>query len=102
MAARNPALSDAMIVPTVPGATGEQFNTLAYGYGAGTYTIKSHNFDPTDWVRSHPELITQDVTWTVQYTIPEPSAAVLVAILFGCLTLSARPIPCSGNGCCHS
>lgn len=68
----------------VPGATGEQFNPLAFGFGPGTYTIKSHNFDPTDWVRSHPELITQDISWTVQYTVPEPTAIVLVTILFGC------------------
>jgi hypothetical protein len=68
----------------VPGATGEQFSPLAYGFGQGTYTIKSHNFDPTDWVRSHPELITQDITWTVQYTVPEPTMIVLVTILFGC------------------
>jgi hypothetical protein len=75
----------------VPGATGEQFNPLDYGFGSGVYTIKAHNFDPTDWVRIHPELLTQDIAWTVQYSVPEPTTLVLATILFGCcLVLKGR------------
>jgi hypothetical protein len=76
----------------VPNATDEHFNPLAYGFGPGTYTIKSHNFDPTDWVRSHPELVTQDISWTVQYTVPEPTTLILVAILFGCAATGHKRI----------
>ncbi|MHA3770165.1 M64 family metallopeptidase [Verrucomicrobiota bacterium sgz303538] len=68
----------------VPGATGEEFNPLAFGFGPGTYTITSHNFDPTEWVRSHFELLQQDITWTVTYTIPEPTPLLLLAYGIGC------------------
>jgi IgA Peptidase M64 len=81
----------------VPGATDEQFNPLNYGFGPGVYTIKSHNFDPTDWVRIHPELLTQDVSWTVQYTVPEPTTIVLVTIILGCcLALKGRAAKAQG------
>jgi IgA Peptidase M64 len=76
----------------VPGATGEQFNPLAFGLGPGIYTIKSHNFDPTDWVRSHPELVTQDISWTVQYTVPEPTTLILTIILFGCAATAHKRV----------
>lgn len=69
----------------ITNATGEEFDPLAYGFGPGTYTITSHNFDPTDWVRSHPELVNQDITWTVTYTVPEPSSFLLAASALCCL-----------------
>lgn len=75
----------------VDGATGEEFDPLAFGFGPGTYTITSHNFDPTDWVRSHPELVNQDITWTVTYTVPEPSSLLLVSSAFCCLAIGRNP-----------
>jgi hypothetical protein len=74
----------------VPGATGEEFNPIAAGYGAGTYTITAHNYDPTDWVRSHPELVNQDITWLVTYTVPEPTGVLLFASAVLCLLVRIR------------
>ena len=71
----------------VDGATGEEFDPLAFGFGPGTYTVTSHNFDPTDWVRSHPDLVNQDISWTVTYTVPEPSSFLLVAGAVCCLAI---------------
>ncbi|MGD0651593.1 MAG: M64 family metallopeptidase [Verrucomicrobiia bacterium] len=63
----------------VPGANGEEFDPLAFGFGPGTYTIKAHNYDPTDWVRASLDLLQEDITWNVTYTIPEPGSAWLLA-----------------------
>jgi hypothetical protein len=72
----------------VPGALGEEFDPLDFGYGPGTYSITAHNFDPTDWVRSNPDLLKQDITWNVTYTVPESTAFLLLAA--GVCGLSSR------------
>ena len=59
----------------VPGATGEEFNALAFGFGLGTYGIRAHSYDPTDWVRVNGNLLQQDVTWDVTYTVPQQLVA---------------------------
>ncbi|HEY5705569.1 MAG TPA: M64 family metallopeptidase [Terrimicrobiaceae bacterium] len=73
----------------VAGAIGEEFDPIDFGFGPGTYTITSRNFDPTDWVRSYPELLQHDITWTVTYTVPEPSSIVL-AVVASCWLVVSR------------
>ena len=69
----------------IAGAGGKEFNPLAFGFGPGSYTVTAHSFDPTDWVRGNPDLLQQDISWTVTYTVPEPSYLILVT---GTLSLS--------------
>lgn len=74
----------------VPGATGERFDALDFGFGPGSYTITAHSFDPTDWVRYNLNLLQQDISWTVLYTTPEPSTAALSAVAAAFLAINRR------------
>lgn len=49
----------------VAGAEDPTFDPRDFGFGPGTYDITAHSFDPTDWVRTHLELLEQDIEWTV-------------------------------------
>ena len=50
---------------TVPGATGERFNPLDFGFTPGTYNVTARAYDPTDWVRINRHLLEQSVTWSL-------------------------------------
>lgn len=69
----------------VEGATAANFDPLAFGYGAGTYTITAHAFDATDWVRSHLDLLQEDVSWRVTYafSVAEPGVLAQLAVILG-------------------
>lgn len=66
---------------------GETFRLQDYGFGAGTYSVRSHAYDGTGWVRLDSNLVWQDVTWNVVLT-PEP--ATLALVTFGALVLLRR------------
>jgi hypothetical protein len=79
----------------VAGATGESFDPRMYGYGAGTYTVMSHNYDDTPWVRRNLNLLQQDVSWNVSYSaVPEPSSFLMVAGAAGYAWIQRRRRRC--------
>jgi hypothetical protein len=79
----------------VPGAAGETFSLLDYGYGPGLYSVYSYIFDPTDWVRVGREAMEQYASWTVELT-PEPASLWLCGIGAGVL-LRRRRRPASAT-----
>jgi hypothetical protein len=70
----------------VPGARGEHFRLLDYGFGSGVFTVNSHAYDPmgfdpvNGWVRRNQDQLEQTVTWTVTQTIPEPTTIALAIL----------------------
>jgi hypothetical protein len=70
----------------VPGARGEHFRLLDYGFGEGVFSVNARAFDPTGfdpvngWVRRNPNQLEQTVSWTVTQTVPEPSTVLLAAL----------------------
>ena len=70
----------------VPGAAGESFALLDYGFGPGLYTVQARAFDPTGfdpingWVRRDQDQLEQVVAWTVRQTVPEPGTIVMAVI----------------------
>ena len=67
----------------------EAIGLAALGLDVGRYAITAQVFDPTDWVRVDPGLLSQSITWTVEVTVPVPeptswflAAFSLVAALF--------------------
>jgi len=58
---------------------GETFSLQAYGFGPGTYDVRSHAYDGTGWVRIDTPLTWQDVQWTVTLT-PEPSTLAILGL----------------------
>lgn len=74
----------------ITGQTGEELNPLALGLGPGTYTFTAHTYDPTDWVRTRLDLLTQDISWTVAITVPEPSFYVMAGMVVGVLGIAAK------------
>ncbi len=79
----------------VPGASGETFALLDYGFGAGLYDVQARAFDPTGfdpadgWVRRNQDQLEQFVSWTVTQTVPEP-ATIILLVIGTVLTLIAK------------
>ena len=48
------------------------------------------SFDPTDWVRGNLDLLQQDISWTVTYTVPEPSYLILITGTLSCFFLRRK------------
>ena len=67
------------------------FDPKAFGFTEGTFSIKFHNCDDSDWVRAQQSLLQQDITWTILYSIPEPESVFLTFFALRALSaLSAR------------
>ena len=70
----------------VPGARGEHFRLLDYGFGPGVFSVNAHAYDPMGfdpvegWVRRNQDQLEQTVTWTVTQTVPEPATVVLATV----------------------
>jgi len=76
----------------VAGATGETFDLLAAGYGAGDYSVEAHVFDPTGfdpvdgWVRMNQTELEQSVMWSVTLSVPEPT---MIGVFLGMTLMGA-------------
>ena len=78
----------------VPGADGETFDLVNFGYGPGVYDVEARAFDPTGfdpvdgWVRVNTSELEQTVGWDVTVT-PEPATMSLL-LLGGLAALRRR------------
>lgn len=56
----------------VPGASGETFRPLDFGFAAGDYLVTARSYDPVDWVRTNRDRLEQSVAWDVT-VLPTPT-----------------------------